>query len=62
MSLSTSPLAVLLVSFVLVVADLQKGQVLDMSYDFDEDTLFWPGSRSFDLTILSRGPVDGLDW
>ena len=42
---------------------LRPGEVLDMSYKFDADTLYWPGSTSgFTHVIENRGPNDNFPW
>ncbi|XP_033647469.1 isatin hydrolase-like [Asterias rubens] len=40
---------------------LEKGEILDMSYDFGETTLYWPGG-GFDFTITVRGPDGTVPW
>lgn len=42
-----------------VAPDLAAGEVLDMSYRFDEHTIYWPTAKSFTLEIVHRGPTDG---
>ncbi|XP_038075935.1 isatin hydrolase-like [Patiria miniata] len=42
---------------------LKKGEVLDMTYKYDNvTTLGWPGSTPFELTILQRGPTPSTPW
>jgi kynurenine formamidase len=40
--------------------DLEAARLVDLSYTYDEDTLYWPTSpTSFELTELARGPAPG---
>ena len=40
--------------------DLSAVRVIDLSYAYDDDTLYWPTSPSpFELTELAYGPTDG---
>lgn len=40
--------------------DLASARIVDLSYTYDEKTLYWPTSpSSFELTELARGPADG---
>jgi len=40
--------------------DLASARIVDLSYAYDDDTLFWPTSPSgFELTELARGVTDG---
>src|SRR5436190_18769884 len=40
--------------------DLAHGDVVDLTYAFDEHTLYWPSSpSSFELKRLSYGPTPG---
>src|SRR5437870_13514040 len=40
--------------------DLAHGDVVDLTYAFDEHTLYWPNSPSgFELKRLSYGPTPG---
>ncbi|XP_038075901.1 isatin hydrolase-like [Patiria miniata] len=42
---------------------LKKGEVLDMTYKYDNvTTQRWAGSPAFDLTILQRGPTPSIPW
>ncbi|XP_071952984.1 isatin hydrolase-like [Antedon mediterranea] len=38
-----------------------KNVIIDLSYSYDEETLFWPGSDRFVHTIVQRGPT-GVFW
>jgi kynurenine formamidase len=40
--------------------DLGSARLLDLSYTYDDDTIYWPTSPSgFELTELARGKTDG---
>ncbi|XP_022096940.1 uncharacterized protein LOC110982659 [Acanthaster planci] len=41
---------------------LEKGEILDMSYGFDDDSLAFPGLGFFEFTIQARGPTGPLPW
>jgi kynurenine formamidase len=40
--------------------DLSSARLLDLSYTYDDDTIYWPTSPTgFELTELARGKTDG---
>jgi kynurenine formamidase len=40
--------------------DLASARIVDLSYSYDENTLYWPTSPTrFELTELARGPAEG---
>ena len=40
--------------------DLSTARLIDLSYAYDQDTLYWPTSpSSFELTELANGPAEG---
>jgi kynurenine formamidase len=43
--------------------DLTRAQVVDLSYPFDRDTIYWPTSTStFQHEVLHKGMADGGYW
>jgi kynurenine formamidase len=38
------------------------GQILDMTYAFDENTIYWPNASPFKLTAEFRGMTEGGYW
>ncbi|XP_022095369.1 uncharacterized protein LOC110981784 [Acanthaster planci] len=47
--------------FTLTLA-LRKGELLDMTYGYDGNSLAYPGNGFFQLTIRSRGPEGTFPW
>ncbi len=45
-----------------VILALEKGELLDMSYEYGDTTLFWPGNDGFQFIIGHRGPSGSLPW
>ena len=39
-----------------------KGKLLDMTYPYDENTIYWPTAKSFVLEKLSWGIAEGGNW
>lgn len=39
-----------------------KGKLLDMTYPYDENTIYWPTAKPFELTKVSWGISDGGWW
>ena len=39
-----------------------KGKLLDMTYQYDEDTIYWPTAKAFELRKVSWGMTEGGWW
>ena len=44
------------------VGDALSGQWVDLTHDFSPETLYWPTSPPFELTVESRGEAEGGYW
>ncbi|XP_022107079.1 uncharacterized protein LOC110988124 [Acanthaster planci] len=55
-------IGLVLLSVLDFVVALERGEYLDMSYGYDENSLAYPGAGFFQLTIEERGPALGLPW
>jgi len=44
------------------VSDLNEGKLLDMTYPYDETTIYWPAAKPFQLEKLSWGMTEGGWW
>lgn len=54
-------LVVFIVGLSLYAHDL-KGKLLDMTYPFDEDSIYWPTAKSFKLVKVAWGMSDAGYW
>jgi len=41
---------------------IDKGKLLDMTYSYDENTIYWPTANSFKLTPMAYGISEGGWW
>ena len=46
----------------LVAAALAAGTVVDLTYPFDDKTIYWPTARPFQLEQVAHGPTPGGYW
>ena len=53
--LITIVLGLLSTNAILCRAQWMKQSIVDMSYDFDENTIYWPGGNSFKLDEIFVG-------
>jgi len=65
--LATSRISLIVVIIILIfvvysgTADV-KGKILEMTYPYDENTIYWPTAKSFELKKLSWGISEGGWW
>jgi len=55
-------LTVSLVAVVFLLSQQPKGNLLDMTYPYDEDTIYWPTAKPFHLEKVSWGISEGGWW
>jgi kynurenine formamidase len=55
-------LAVLLWTGLARAHDIDESKVLDLTYSFDEHTIFWPTAKPFQLEIVSAAKTDAGFW
>ena len=61
MGFRLSSTMLLMVVFPIILA-LERGELLDMSYEFGDTTPSWPGNELFQLTLGYRGPAKKYPW
>ncbi|XP_033637761.1 isatin hydrolase-like [Asterias rubens] len=61
MGFRLSSTMLLMVVFPIILA-LERGELLDMSYEFGDTTPSWPGNELFQLTLGYRGPAEKYPW
>jgi kynurenine formamidase len=55
-------LAVLLGTGMSLAHDIDESKVIDLTYSFDEHTIFWPTAKPFQLEIVSAAKTDAGFW
>jgi kynurenine formamidase len=38
------------------------GEIVDLTHPFDDETIYWPTSKRFELQVVSHGPTDAGFW
>jgi len=41
---------------------LDPGHIVDLTYDFGPETIYWPTAQSFTLEVVAKGPSEGGYW
>src|SRR5258705_3844300 len=55
-------LTVLVWSTVAAAAGIDESKVIDLTYSFDEHTIYWPTSKPFQLEVVSAQKTDAGYW
>ncbi len=55
-------LIISLIAVVFLLPQQPKGKLLDMTYPYDEDTIYWPTAKPFHLEKVSWGISEGGWW
>jgi kynurenine formamidase len=44
------------------VSDFDEDKVIDLTYAFDENTIYWPTAKAFQLEIVAKGKTEAGYW
>ena len=47
-----------IISSISIADDLLRGQWIDLTHDFSEETIYWPTAKSFEKTTVFKGYTD----
>lgn len=42
--------------------DLDESKIVDLTYSFDSETIYWPTAKGFSLEVVAHGPAPGGYW